>query len=99
MIEKPFVAELDRLAISRKTLSHRRLFGRLTEDQSDRVLRIVRMVREARDVFGDNHKADTWLRRPTRPLGGIAPLELLSTDAGTKRVEALLGRIDHGIAA
>jgi uncharacterized protein (DUF2384 family) len=34
--------ELDRLALPRKTLAHRRTLGRLTAEQSDRLVRILR---------------------------------------------------------
>ena len=92
-------AEVDRLAIPRKTLAHRRTQGRLSPDQSDRLMRILRVIGAAERAFGDAAKAHRWLRRPTEPLGGQAPLDLLDTDAGSRAVEALLGRIEHGIAA
>jgi len=92
-------AELDRLAIPRKTLAHRRALGRLTPEQSDRLARILRVIGTAEEVFGDPGRAHVWLRRPTSALDGEAPLELLDTDPGARQVEALLGRIAHGIAA
>src|ERR1700710_1540820 len=63
-------AELDRLALSRKTLAHRRTLGSLTPDQSDRFLRLLRMIDETETTFGDRAKAHTWLRRPTPLLDG-----------------------------
>jgi putative toxin-antitoxin system antitoxin component (TIGR02293 family) len=92
-------AELDRLALSRKTLAHRRLLGSLTPDQSDRLLRLLRIIEETEAMFGDRAKAHTWLRRPTPLLDGEAPLDRLDTDIGTRQVEAMLGRIAHGLAA
>jgi putative toxin-antitoxin system antitoxin component (TIGR02293 family) len=92
-------AELDRLALSRKTLAHRRTLGTLTPDQSDRLLRLLRMIEEAETTFGDRAKAHTWLRRPTPLLDGEPPLDRLDTDIGTRQVEAMLGRIAHGLAA
>lgn len=92
-------AELDRLAIPRKTLAHRRAKGRLTPDQSDRLLRVLRVVEEAEATFVDRAKAGIWLRRPTTALGGEAPLDRLDTEIGARQVETLLGRIAHGIAA
>jgi putative toxin-antitoxin system antitoxin component (TIGR02293 family) len=92
-------AELDRLAVPRKTLAHRRTLGRLTAEQSDRLVRILRVIEETETAFGDRAKARTWLRRPTTALGGHAPLDLLDTDIGARQVEVLLGRIGHGIAA
>jgi len=93
------LAELDRLALPRKTLAHRRLLGALTLEQSDRVRRLDRIIMEAEVTFGDDAKAHTWLRRPNQLLGGEAPLDRLDTDAGTKQIETLLERIAQGIAA
>ncbi len=93
------LAELDRVVMPRKTLYHRRKLGRLTPEQSDRLLRVVRLLALAEETFGDRDKAVVWLRRPTRPLAGERPLDLLDSDAGIRQVEQLLGRIAHGIAA
>jgi putative toxin-antitoxin system antitoxin component (TIGR02293 family) len=92
-------AELDRLAVPRKTLAHRRGLGSLTPDQSDRLSRLLRIIGEAETTFGDAGKAHTWLRQPTTLLDGEAPLDRLDTDIGTRQVEAILGRIAHGLAA
>ena len=92
-------AELDQLAFPRRTLAHRRTLGRLSSEQSDRLLRILRVVIAAEDGFADAAKAARWLRRPTRALEGHAPLDLLDTDVGARRVETLIGQISHGIAA
>jgi putative toxin-antitoxin system antitoxin component (TIGR02293 family) len=92
-------AELDRLVLPRKTLAHRRRLGRLSPEQSDRLLRLLRVIAHAHAAFGAMEKAARWLRRPTRSLDGSAPLDLLDTDIGARRVETLLGRIEHGIAA
>src|SRR5579862_3182535 len=91
------LAELDRLVLPRKTLAHRRILGSLTPDQSDRLARVLRMINEAEETFGDPAKAHAWLRRPSALLDGEAPLDRLDTDAGIRQVEALLGRIGHGL--
>jgi putative toxin-antitoxin system antitoxin component (TIGR02293 family) len=91
--------ELDRLALPRKTLAHRRGLGRLSAEQSDRLVRILRVVSDAEAVFGRREKAHRWFRRPTSALAGQVPLDLLDTDVGARRVETLLGRIAHRIAA
>ena len=92
-------AELDRLALPRKTLAHRRALGRLSAEQSDRLIRILRVIHEAEETFANPEKAHRWLRRSTSALADNAPLDLLDTDVGARRVETLLGRIAHGIAA
>jgi putative toxin-antitoxin system antitoxin component (TIGR02293 family) len=92
--------EIDALVIPRRTLLHRQKGGqRLSPVESDRVLRLVRMIAHAVATFGDAEKADLWLRRPTRPLGDEAPLALADTQSGADAVEKLLLRMDHGFAA
>lgn len=91
--------EVDRVILPRKTLANRRRVGSLTPEQSDRLLRVARIVALAEDTFGTRPKADTWLRRPTAALADERPLDLLDTDEGAREVETLLGRIAHGIAA
>jgi putative toxin-antitoxin system antitoxin component (TIGR02293 family) len=92
-------AELDQIVLPRKTLAHRRKLGTLTAEQSDRLLRVARLIATAEDTFGDQAKAAKWLRRPTSALSGERPLDLLDTDEGARAVETLLGQISHGIAA
>ena len=92
-------AEMDDVVLPRKTLAHRRRLGRLTPDQSDRLVRVARVIAAAEETFGDRQKAATWLRRPTAALAGEKPLDLLDTDEGAREVDSLLGRIGHGLAA
>lgn len=93
------VAELDRLGIPRHGSGHQGDQGKLTPEQSDRLLRVARIIRQAEGTFGSQDKARRWLRRPTAALDGQAPLDLLDTEIGARSVEDLLGRIAHGIAA
>jgi putative toxin-antitoxin system antitoxin component (TIGR02293 family) len=93
------MAELDRLGIPHRRPGHQRGQGKLTPEQSDRLLRVVRIIREAEGTFGSRDKARRWLRRPTAALDGQAPLDLLDTEIGARSVEDLLGRIAQGIAA
>ena len=92
-------AELHELVLPRKTFTNRQKLGVLTPDQSDRLVRVARVVAAAEEVFGAPAKAHEWLRTPTGALEGEAPLHLLDTDEGARMVEALLTRISHGIAA
>jgi putative toxin-antitoxin system antitoxin component (TIGR02293 family) len=93
------LAEIDRIVLPRKTLSHRRALGALTPDQSDRLIRVARVVAAAEATFCSAEKAGRWLRRPTTALGGDKPIDLLDTSEGSRQVELLLTRIDHGLAA
>ncbi len=96
-------SEMDSIVLPRKTLANRRRLGNLTPEQSDRLIRVARVLACAEETFGSQQKAAIWLRRPTSALpGGLAgekPLALLDTDEGAREVERLLGRIGHGLAA
>jgi putative toxin-antitoxin system antitoxin component (TIGR02293 family) len=90
---------LDQVVLARKMLGNRRKLGTLTAQQSDRLVRVARLLATAEEAFGSQDKAGIWLRRPTTVFGGERPLDLLDTDVGAREVETLLGRISHGITA
>lgn len=85
------------LRLPERTLARRKRERRLHPDESDRLFRLARIAAQAADTLGSPEKAATWLQRPNRALGGRAPLELLDTDAGSRQVEDVLGRIEHGV--
>lgn len=63
----------------------------------DRLVRSARLFAIAAEVLEDTPAAAQWLKAPQRALGGAVPLELAQTDVGTRAVEALLGRMEHGV--
>ncbi|MDA8138096.1 MAG: DUF2384 domain-containing protein [Desulfobacteraceae bacterium] len=83
--------------IPKRTLDRRRAAGRLSTDESERILRLAQVLDMAIDVMGSREKAEGWLKKPARGLGGKIPLEYTDTQLGALEVIALLGRIDHGI--
>lgn len=90
--------EIDDVVLPRRTLSKRRsTTGRLTTEESDRLVRVLRVIALARDTFQNDEKSATWLRRANRSLGGLRPIDLLTTDNGSRLVEAVLGRISYGV--
>ncbi len=90
--------ELYELVIPRRTLDRRREDKQpLTVIESDRLLRVIRVIVRAIDALGDPEKARTWLRTENRALRGETPLGLLATDIGARMVERILGRIEHGV--
>jgi putative toxin-antitoxin system antitoxin component (TIGR02293 family) len=92
--------EIDRLVIPQRTRRHRAEKGqKLTIDESDRVVRLVRIQSLAENTFGDAEKASRWLRRPLRELDNEAPLIVAQTEAGARVVETILARIAWGAAA
>ena len=63
----------------------------------DRLVRSARLYAIAAEVLEDEPAAARWLKAPQRALGGAVPLELAQTDVGSRAVEALLGRMEHGV--
>ena len=83
--------------IPKRTLDRRRAAGRFSTDESERVLRLAQVFDMAIEVLGGKEKAESWLKKPARGLGGKIPLEYTDTQLGVHEVISLLGRIDHGI--
>jgi putative toxin-antitoxin system antitoxin component (TIGR02293 family) len=71
--------------------------SRLDPVSGDRLVRSARLFSIAAEVLEDAQAAAGWLKSPQRALGGAVPLELAQTDVGTRAVEALLGRMEHGV--
>jgi putative toxin-antitoxin system antitoxin component (TIGR02293 family) len=96
-LHMPFEQLAAKLAISRSTLQRRKAAGRLSPDESDKIIRYSRLVRQAADFFGDIEKARAWLKHPQYGLGGAVPLDYARTEAGAREVENLLGRMEYGV--
>ena len=93
--------DLPRLVhIPERTLQRRKAEGRLQPDESDRLVRFARLLWKTMELFeGDLARAVQWLTSPATGLGGVHPLELAETEPGTQEVEALIGRLEHGVFA
>ena len=96
-IGMPFEQLAAKLSISRSTLQRRKAAGRLSPDESDKVVRFSRLLRQATDLFGDIEKARAWLKHPQYGLGGAVPLDYARTEAGAREIENLLGRMKYGV--
>jgi len=96
-LDLPFEKLAAKLCISRSTLQRRKAAGRLSPDESDKVVRFSRLFRHATSVFGDAERARAWLKHPQVGLAGAVPLDYASTETGAREVENLLGRIDYGV--
>jgi putative toxin-antitoxin system antitoxin component (TIGR02293 family) len=87
------------LRLPQRTIARRKKEQRLRADESDRLLRLARVVAQAAQTLGSEEKAVKWLRRPNRALGNQVPLEILDNDIGALQVEEVLGRIAHGVVS
>ncbi len=72
--------------------------SRLTPAESDRTVRIARVVDMSRVLMrGDLEKTRQWLTTPHDLLDGESPLQRASTETGARDVEQLVGRLQHGV--
>ncbi len=86
------------VGISDRTLSRRIAKDeRLSAEESDRTVRLARVIAMATDTLGNPQKASSWLQKPNRALEDQMPLDLLDTDTGARSVETVLGRIEYGL--
>jgi len=88
------------LGIAVRTLARRKAEGLILEDETDRVMRIVRIKGEVTRMFHDKQEsAARWMTTPKRALGGITPLEATATERGALQVSNLIGQTMHGVVS
>lgn len=86
------------IGIPERTLARRKASGKLTTEESERLLRIAGIFEDAVDLFeGDVPAAVNWLTTLRKALGDRPPLSYARTEPGAREVENLIGRLEHGI--
>ncbi len=86
------------LKLAQRTITSREKTGKpFTLEESERLLRVLRLHRLARQVFTTNEAVAQWLSAPDRSLGMKSPLEMLATDVGAAKVENLAQAMMHGV--
>lgn len=96
-LDTPQKVILKVLGTSQRTYERRRRDGRpLDAAVADRAYRLVKLLAHAEDVFATPELAHDWLRTPNRMLG-VAPIDILDTEAGADQVDQILGRVEHGV--
>jgi putative toxin-antitoxin system antitoxin component (TIGR02293 family) len=102
-------AEVHSVVLPARTLQHRRSRKELlTVEESDRVIRLLRVLRATEAVYESRERSLEFLRRPNPRLdpalrnvlfarGGRTPMSLLTTEVGARSVEELLVQISDGM--
>jgi putative toxin-antitoxin system antitoxin component (TIGR02293 family) len=86
------------IGIPARTLARRRTSGRLTPEESERLLRLSTVFEKAVELFdGDISAAVRWLTTSQKALGRRPPLAYARTELGAREVENLIGRLEHGV--
>jgi putative toxin-antitoxin system antitoxin component (TIGR02293 family) len=91
-------SEISEIIISPRTLKHRKARREpLSHEETDRVVRVARILFLAEDVFASREKALMWLRMPDERLENRSPIKMLTTESGGRLAENMLWQIDEGI--
>jgi putative toxin-antitoxin system antitoxin component (TIGR02293 family) len=89
-----------RVGIPLRTLARRKSSGRLSMEESERVVRLSGLYEKASELFnGDMAGVRQWMSQPKKALGGESPLDYAATELGAREVENLIGRLEHGVFA
>lgn len=88
---------VQQIVVPRSTLQRREEAGRLRPVESERLERIARLATLAEQVWESADQAQRFLTSPHPQLENQAPLDLAATDLGTRRVEALLWKLEHSL--
>jgi putative toxin-antitoxin system antitoxin component (TIGR02293 family) len=85
---------------SEKSFVRQKKSGRLSPNESERLLRVARILERAIALYdGDEDGAREWLETPILSLANQRPLDLTRTEPGAREVEDLIGRIEHGVVS
>ena len=80
------------------TTFNRSVKNRFTAEQSERLVRIIRVLDRAVELFdGDKTAAQKWLNEPARALGWKTPAEVMNSETGAYEVMKLITRLEHGV--
>ncbi|HUK48653.1 MAG TPA: antitoxin Xre/MbcA/ParS toxin-binding domain-containing protein [Terriglobales bacterium] len=83
-----------------RTFARRKASGRLSSDESEKLLRLSTVFEHAVELFeGDRAGALRWLTTPKKALDNETPLTYSRTEVGAREVENLIGRLEHGVFA
>jgi putative toxin-antitoxin system antitoxin component (TIGR02293 family) len=80
------------------TMFSRSLKARFSVNQSERLVRIIRVLDRTMELFeGNLEEAKKWLNEPNRALRWKVPAELLASETGAYEVMKLITRLEQGV--
>jgi putative toxin-antitoxin system antitoxin component (TIGR02293 family) len=83
--------------IPARTFTHRKSGdGKLTSEESDKLIRAAKVQALAVEVLGTEEKATLWLHKPRTIFDGLNAVEYMKTEQGAQLVEEALIRMDEG---
>ena len=88
------------LHLSKRTLERYRKEKKTFEPlQTERILRIIQVLRKGIDVFGKAEYFESWMGSRNLALGGVCPKEFLDNAFGIELLKDELTRIERGVLA
>jgi putative toxin-antitoxin system antitoxin component (TIGR02293 family) len=94
----PLPRVLKLVRIPERTYARRRVSGRLSAEESDRLVRVGRLFSAASGLFGGDVAATVdWLSKPLAALHRTIPLDVAETEAGSHEVERVIQQLQYGV--
>jgi len=94
----PLPRVLKLVRIPERTYARRRVSGRLSAEESDRLVRVGRLFSAATGLFGGDVAATVdWLSKPLAALHRAIPLDVAETEAGSHEVERVIQQLEYGV--
>ena len=86
------------IGIPERTLARRKASGKLSPEESERLIRISGIFEQTMNLFDhDLAAAVRWLTSPKKVLDNQQPILYARTELGAREVENLLGRLEFGV--
>lgn len=85
------------LPISLRTLQRQKKNEKLDKYTSVHLIEIAETIARGIEIFNSKDKFLNWLKRPNIALGGIYPLDLLSTSLRIQLLREEIERIEYGL--
>lgn len=90
--------ELRKMSGIPDTTFNRGIKNRFTADQSERIVRVIRIIERTVELFeGDKEAALKWLNESNRGLSWKKPADILPSETGALEVMRLITRIQYGV--
>ena len=82
---------------SARTLSRLKADQNIPQQAAEVTISLMRAYKRATEIFGSEENAVKWLKTTNSVLGGITPVQALSSRFGAEEVMDILGRIEYGV--
>lgn len=93
----PIVKLANVIRIPKSTLIRRKRSGHFNFEESERLVRILKVFKLATEVLETEENASEWLNTTSPDFKGKTPLDYLGSEHGAREVEAVLERIAYGV--